>query len=365
MNLMPMSILIQLSFTRCIILDTGLRNRGMQDAVSLVCGELASYNITNWVTYISYNMTGLCDGIAVHIFWNYWAAENMTSQLANIVEIVNSFPSELQVPLYITEFGVLGEGLPPPGDYTTAEPMEDTILSAFQSAWLLVKGLSLGYQGLTKWDAYWSKYDNSSQYYSAVGQPYNGTAKPVFYLLNLFTMALNSNMSLLTEGAALNTSDSSIILAKFKNSADGKYSVIGLDTRGSSHIILNTTSTTDYFVSGIPAFAHYKLYTWNLYGNASEVILYTTLVPDRRSYFTDDGSLEFSLPTTTVFALVGDSPGKSYLLACVISFLAAALVLALGIVCVGFCMRQRRKRRLLDEAYSVENYEKFMQHKFF
>lgn len=198
-----------------------------------------------------------------------------------------------------------------------------------------------------------------------MGQPYNGTAKPVFYLLNLFTMALNSNMSLLTEGAALNTSDSSIILAKFKNSADGKYSVIGLDTRGSSHIILNTTSTTDYFVSGIPAFAHYKLYTWNLYGNASEVILYTTLVPDRRSYFTDDGSLEFSLPTTTVFALVGDSPGKSYLLACVIAFLAAALVLALGIVCVGFCMRQRRKRRLLDEAYSVENYEKFMQHKFF
>lgn len=65
----------------------------------------------------------------------------MTSQLANIVEIVNSFPSELQVPLYITEFGVLGEGLPPPGDYTTAEPMEDTILSAFQVRMLILFSL--------------------------------------------------------------------------------------------------------------------------------------------------------------------------------------------------------------------------------
>ena len=112
----------------------------------------------------------------------------------------NVLPPEQQKPLYMMEFGTRGfntcSGKPPlPAanqDYYRDAACTDiwrTNIAAFQQIWFDVDSAQLGVAGTSKWDAYWSRYDNSSvnnQFYWMVGPPTEGSPlTPTYYAMSL------------------------------------------------------------------------------------------------------------------------------------------------------------------------------------
>src|SRR5206468_2283199 len=188
-------------------LNAQLVARGLRGQIQLMGGGLvenagsATRNHYEWMKWIAANMGDVVDAYAEHVYWTYNDQGRLEYRLRDTYNLMrNVLPPEQQKPLYMMEFGTRGfntcSGKPPlPAanqDYYRDAACTDiwrTNIAAFQQLWFDVDSAQLGVAGTSKWDAYWSRYDNSSvnnQFYWMVGPPTEGSPlTPTYYAMSL------------------------------------------------------------------------------------------------------------------------------------------------------------------------------------
>jgi hypothetical protein len=265
-------------------LDADLRSAGLRDHIKFVCGDLLRTNQAAWFAYLAQNMTDVCDGYSVHIYWQYNDTAYMITRLTEVHDIVAGLPAAGQKPLYVTEFGVRGDpspGIPDPGVYSDGTEIERTNENAFQHAWFSVLATRLGYVSTLKWDAFFAKYDSGTQYYSMIGIPPDYFVKPVYYETQLFTKTVPAGWSSVNVSGPADTR----LVAGYTGPL-GHATVIAL----------NRASTATMFdVTGLPPGTPVRVVVWH---GESDGTLTTT-----QDMTSSDCKVSFSVPARSVAAV--------------------------------------------------------------
>lgn len=290
------------------LLDGYLRDRGVRDRVHFMGGDLVGttsplgQSQVDWFQYMATHMSDLLDAWSVHIYWNFWEPDKIERRLNTEVRtIFAAIPAELRRPLFVTEFGV--RGLPTiegennfqPGLWPDGTPLEQTNAVAFQEAWFMIRAAQLGFSGTAKWDLDAGKYDNGTQYFSAVGPGTDGwPTRPVYNLLQLLAEATAQRFGSIVDVVAGPGADPAKRLTAYISPVGG-ITILGLDTLGG---LAATTShdAVPYSIGGLPANTLFHLVTWNADGTGRNVDI----------GFMDSGAtgtLAFSVPLDAVFAL--------------------------------------------------------------
>lgn len=283
-------------------LDQLLRERGIRDRIRFMGGDLTRQSQAEWLRYMARNMGDLLDAWSVHVYWDFWDTGKIDERLLGEVRgIFATIPEGQRRPLYVTEFGIRGlEGFEgetsfEPGYWPDGTPMSATNTAAFQQAWFNIRSVMLGYSATVKWDIYPAKYDEGTQDHSALGPGAAGwPARPVYNMLRLMTLTTSPRGGSFVDVVPTSSTGASKLLTAYVSPADD-LTILGLDTRGGA---IPTTSRTpvSYRIGGLPANSFFRLLVWNGNGDGKNVDggLLTTAA---------DGSIEFSVPLDSVFAL--------------------------------------------------------------
>ena len=222
-----------------------------------------------WFDYMAAHMSDLLDAYSIHVFWDYWDTQKLVDRLTEVRAIVDLLPATGRKPLYVTEYGVRGlrrvDGVPQgePGVWEDGTPLSRTNVNAFQHAWFDLLAARLGYQGTSKWDSYFAKYDNATQSYYFIGSPQEGwPLYPLYNFVHLMTMTVKREWKVVTVDSV---PDTSRLLAAYIGKK-GQMTVAGLDTAGAQ---LNTLSPTSisYTIAGLPPSQRLRLALWNERGD--------------------------------------------------------------------------------------------------
>jgi len=268
-------------------LDRDLRTAGMRERIQFVCGDLLRDGQASWFDYLATHMTDVCDAYSVHIYWNYFDVPYMVQRLTEVHDIVAAMPAAAQKPVLVTEYGVRGNrpnGEPQPGLYSDGRLLERTNENAYQHAWFDVLATRLGFVSTLKWDAFFAKYDNGLQYYSAIGIPPAWFVKPVYYSMQLFHRIAPAGWS--SVRVAGGSGDADVRLLAGFASARGGASVVALNKA-------KTASKVD--VTGLPPGTPLTLLVWHGEGGGN---LTTTAIES-----TADCQATFSVPPRSVAAV--------------------------------------------------------------
>jgi hypothetical protein len=221
-----------------------------------------------WFDYLATYMSDILDAYSIHVFWDYWDTQKLQDRLTEVRAIVDALPPSEQKPLYVAEYGVRGlrtfNGAPAgdPGVWLDGTPIAETNVAAFQQAWFDVLSARLGYQGTSKWDAYFGRYDNGIQAYYMIGDPAQGWPLfPLYNLIQLVTTTVKRGWKVVGVDEVAGTR-----LLAASGGPNGQETVVGLDTAGAQ---LNTVSTTQvtYAIGGLPASQNFRLAIWNQAGD--------------------------------------------------------------------------------------------------
>jgi hypothetical protein len=232
-------------------------------------GDLVRENQQAWLDYLATHMSDILDAYSIHVFWDYWDTQRLQDRLNEVRAIVDALPPSEQKPLYVAEYGVRGlrtfNGAPTgdPGVWLDGTPITQTNVAAFQQAWFDVLSARLGYQGTSKWDAYFGRYDNGIQAYYMIGDPAQGWPLfPLYNLIHLVTTTVKRGWKVVGVDEVAGTT---ALLTAYAGPA-GRETIVGLDTAGAQ---LNTVSTTQvtYAIGGLPASQNFRLAIWNQAGD--------------------------------------------------------------------------------------------------
>jgi hypothetical protein len=269
-------------------LDQDLRTAGERDHIKFVCGDLLRTNQQSWFDYMAANMSDVCDGYSVHIYWNFADTGYMLTRLNEVHDIVAAMPASARKPVYITEFGVKGNspaGEPDPGLYSDGELLGRTNENAFQHAWFDVVATRLGYVSTLKWDAFFAKYDNGLQYFSSIGIPPDFFLKPVYFQTQLFTRSVLPGWSSVHVSGGNGSSDPRL-LTGFAG-ANGDATVVALNS--------STSSPQTVDVTGLPPGTPVQVLVWHGEGNGDLTTSSATTGADC--------TLSFKVPARSVAAV--------------------------------------------------------------
>jgi hypothetical protein len=251
-----------------------------------------------WFDYMAAHMTDILDAYSIHVFWDYWDIAKLQERLTEVRAIVDALPEAARKPLYVAEYGVRGirrlNGVPmgDPGVWEDGTQISQTNISAFQHAWFDILATRLGYEGTSKWDSYFGKYDSGTQSYYFIGGPQNGWPEyPLYNLMRLMTTTVKREWQVV---AVDSVPDTSRLLTAYLGQ-NGQRTVIGLDTAGG---LLNTLSPTPvaYSVGGLPPATKLRLAVWNEVGDG--------LVAPAKTVTSDaSGVVTIAVPQHALFVL--------------------------------------------------------------
>ena len=285
------------------VLDDALRERGVRDRIHFMGGGLvSSTNQTAWFAHMASHMGDLLDAWSVHVYWNWWEPQKIDRRLVTEVRtIFAAMPAPERRPVYVTEFGVRGSPLIygssnfMPGFWADGTPMAQTLSSAFQEGWFMVRALQFGFAGLVKWDLYNAKYDTGTQDFSAIGCGADGwQERPAYHLLEMFTHTAGSVGGRVAEVVPGPDAPPSQLLVGYLSPTGGT-TIWGLDDRAWD-ISAVSDAPIDYSIGGLPPNTVFHLVVWNGDGSG-------TNVDEGPLDSGASGTLAFSVPLDGVFAL--------------------------------------------------------------
>jgi hypothetical protein len=222
-----------------------------------------------WFDYMAAHMADLLDAYSIHVFWDYWDIVKLQERLTEVRAIVDALPEAARKPLYVAEYGVRGirrlngVAMGDPGVWEDGSQISETNISAFQHAWFDLLATRLGYEGTSKWDSYFGKYDSGTQSYYFLGGPQNGWPEyPLYNLIRLMTTTVKREWQVV---AVDSVSGTSRLLAAYLGKK-GQRTVVGLDTAGA---LLNSVSPAPvpYSIGGLPPSTKLRLAIWNEAGD--------------------------------------------------------------------------------------------------
>jgi len=251
-----------------------------------------------WFDYMATRMSDILDAYSIHVFWDYWDIVKLQERLTEVRAIVDALPQGARKPLYVAEYGVRGlrriNGVPmgDPGVWEDGTQISQTNISAFQHAWFDILATKLGYEGTSKWDSYFGKYDSGTQSYYFLGGPQNGWPEyPLYNLIRLMTMTVKREWQV---AAVDSVPDTSRLLSAYLGK-QGQRTIVGLDTAGG---LLNAVSPTPvaYSIGGLPPATRLRLAIWNEAGDG--------LVAPAKTVTSDAaGVATFAVPQHALFVL--------------------------------------------------------------
>jgi hypothetical protein len=279
-----------------------------------------------WMSYIAANMGDIIDAYAEHVYWWYDVPGRLEYRLRDTYNLMTKeLPAGQQKPEYMMEFGVRGyntcDGKPalPFGDhlyYRDANCTEiwRTNIAGFQQLWFNIDAAQLGVAGTSKWDAYWSMYDNSSvrnQVYWMVGPPSEGSPlTPTYYAMSLLFHATDPGWQIIgvepwesndwsvpaygTIGGAVSDDQPEQELVGYAG-PNGELTVVGLDTHGRDLNTVSTEPPSQYSIGGLPPNTTFRLAQWNATGDGTDSVGTVTT--------NDAGVARFEVPLQAAFAL--------------------------------------------------------------
>ena len=263
----------------------------------------------DWFKFLaSPRMAKLLAAHSVHIYWDHGDTPKIADRLNGIQKIVQSLPKAGRRDVYVTEYGVRGFFKKPhekpvhrdPGVLDGGIRVVDTNINAFQHAWFNLLAAQLGFHGLSKWDAYFAKYDLAVQQfpqeYGMIGQPGpdGWKIRPSYWLLRLFTRTVKPGWNVLDVRGP--RGDPRLVVGFEKPGGDGPLTVIGLDRRGG---LTNGPQPTPvhYRLGGLPENTAFRLLYWNRGGGGKTIVART---PARSNAA---GELDVQAPLQSVFAI--------------------------------------------------------------
>jgi hypothetical protein len=287
-------------------LNAQLVARGLRDQIHLMAGGLVESggggNHYRWMKYIGANMNDIVDAYTEHIYWWYDKAGRLEYRLRDIHNLMtNELPPEQRKPDFMMEFGIRGYdtcGTKPVirnlfRYYLDANCTEiwRTNIAGFQQLWFNIDAAQLGVAGTSKWDAYWSMYDNSSpsnQTYWMIGPPTEGSPlTPTYYAMSLLFHTTAPGWQIIgvepwesndwsvpqygVIGGGTSDDQPEKELVGYAGPS-GELTIVGLDTHGRD---LNTTSADappKYSIGGLPPNTTFHLALWNATGNGTDSI---------------------------------------------------------------------------------------------
>ena len=322
-------------------LDSELKARGLRSQIHMMGGGLVENGATpardhySWMKLIGTNMNDVFDGYAEHVYWFYYDPGRLEYRLRDTWHLMNDYPEGLppdlqglpaaqRKPVYMMEFGIRGDktcGSKPAftnlyyGADPTCPEIWRTNIAGFQQLWFNIDSAQLGVAGTSKWDAYWSRYDNSSagnQLYWMIGPPTEGSPlTPTYNAMSLLfhttapgwqivgvdpwdssdwgVPAYRTNL-----GDATNDQPEQEITA-YAGPA-GELTVVGLDTHGKSLNVASTDPPSPYSIGGLPPNMTFTLAEWNATGDGTNTIAGTVTTNAA-------GVVRFAVPLQAAFAL--------------------------------------------------------------
>jgi hypothetical protein len=272
--------------------------QSIRGQVRYMGGDLVREGQQAWLDYLATHMSDILDAYSIHVFWDYWDTQKLQDRPTEVRAIVDALPPSERKPLYVSEYGVRGlrtfNGAPAgdPGVWVDGTAIAQTNVAAFQQAWFDILSARLGYQGTSKWDAYFGRYDNGIQAYYMIGDPAQGWPLfPLYNFIELVTTTVKRGWKVV--GVDEVTGTTALLTAYV--SASGQETVVGLDTAGAQ---LNTASPTEvtYIIGGLPPSRDLQLAIWNQAGDGLNGPT-TTVSTDA------PGVATITVPQTGVFVL--------------------------------------------------------------
>lgn len=236
-------------------LDSELSTLGIRDDVQLIGGDIVYNNQQDWFDYMENNMTDVLDGYSVHIYWDYDNRSYAETRLNDVRSIVNNMSASAQLPVFITEYGVRGEGTPKPGYINgTTNPVAETNIYAFQHAWFHMQALNKKFVASVKWDAYKAKYDNGTLYHGEIGSGNDGyPLKPVYNVTRIFTQTARPGWQVVK----VNGSVSNKLVTALYDDTTGDMAVYALN---------DGSGLKDFTIGGLGVNKQFELVYWNKNG---------------------------------------------------------------------------------------------------
>jgi hypothetical protein len=282
------------------LLDGDLRTAGIRDRIQLMGGDLLGQTSplgqseASWFNYMATHMADVLDAYSIHVYWNYWDTAHMTTRLNDVKTVVGGLPESGRKPVYVMEFGVRGmpkSGVLDPGVYSNGTPIEQTNINGGQHLWATLLAANLGYQGLSKWDAYVAKYDSGSQDYATIGPPGSGwPLRPVYYAMRLLTSTVVPGSRVVrVQGSTAGKTVSAFL------GPVGQWTVVLLNHSGSSQ---------SFTLSGLPPTTPLYVTAWNGGGGGK-------LAAHEKVTTGEDCTTKLTLPDDSAFAVSTDPPSPA------------------------------------------------------
>ena len=311
-------------------LNAELVARGLRSQIQLMGAGLVenggnqARDHYSWLSQMGASMNDVLDGYAEHVYWFYYDPGRLEYRLRDSLHALDALPAEQQKPLYMMEFGIRGNdtcGTKPTFKYLyyaadpTCPEIWRTNIAGFQQLWFNIDSAQLGVAGTSKWDAYWSRYDNSSagnQLFWMIGPPTEGSPlTPTYYAMSLLFHTTAPGWQIVGVDP-WDSSDWSVPVFR-QNLGDttddqpeqeltayagpsGELTVVGLDTHGKSLNVASTDPSSSYSIGGLPANTTFTLAEWNATGDGTNSI--AGLVTTNAA-----GVARFDVPLQAAFSL--------------------------------------------------------------
>jgi hypothetical protein len=133
----------------------------LRSAIKLVGGDLVlggpagipGSNQADWIKFMQANMADVLDGYSIHVYAAIGDFAKLEKRLAGLLDF------RIGKPVYVTEYGIRGTDFPDP--HKLFDPgslhgknVEDSVESAFHTAWFNALAPHHGIVGLAKWACY-------------------------------------------------------------------------------------------------------------------------------------------------------------------------------------------------------------------
>jgi hypothetical protein len=305
--------------------------RGLREQIHLMGGGLVessgAKNHYIWMKWIAQNMGDIVDAYAEHVYWWYDRSGRLEYRLRDTYNLMrNELPAEQRKPEYMMEYGIRGYntcGTKPPLAVSNHLYYRDdscteiwrTNIAGFQQLWFNIDSAQLGVAGTSKWDAFWSRYDNSSvnnQLYWMIGPPTEGSPlTPTYYAMSLLFHVTAPGWQIIGidpweandwgvpayGGTGLSTSDDQPEKELVGYAGpNGELTVVGLDTRGRDLNTVSPDAPSDYSIGGLPPNTAFNLAVWNATGDGTNSIAGKVTTNSA-------GVARFTVPLQAAFAL--------------------------------------------------------------
>jgi len=239
--------------------DQDLRKDGIRDKIQIVGGDLIRNRQADWLRDLATELSNVCDGHSVHIYWSYTDALDAIKRLRGIAQVSKTLPAPGRRPMYITEFGVRGNDWQGPGKepgiFSDGTPMTRTPTAALQVGWLMTEATRLGFVATVQWEGYDMAYGKHTMHYGIMGEPGEGwPIRPAYQVLRLFTHTIAPNSrALIIEGdlanialAAIQSPSDDLTLMAVNHSANVQtVSIRGIPLQKNFHRIVWTSTAPD------------------------------------------------------------------------------------------------------------------------